>query len=473
MEANEMVIRSTREREVDVAVIGAGTAGLAAFRAASAMTSRALLVEGGVHGTTCARVGCMPSKLLIAAAEAAHDARHAQGFGVRATVAVDSRAVMQRVRSERDRFVGFVLAGVESIPEEKRLTGRARFVGPGVLDVEGTLVRARAVVLATGSSPVVPPTFSIPRELLLVNDDVFAWEDLPDSIAVIGAGVIGLELGQALHRLGVRVRILGRGGSVGPLTDPVVTASAAGALAAELGVDFDTKNLEVRREGDRVVVRWQASDGEARVESFSYVLAAAGRKPNLAGLDIERAGISLDERGLLSADRATARVGDTNVFLAGDAAAEVPLLHEAIDEGTIAGENAARFPDVHPRVRRSPLAIVFTDPQIAVAGESFARLSGRAADLVTGEVSFENQGRSRVMRKNKGAARVYADKASGRLLGAEMAGPRAEHIGHLLAWAHQQGMTIEAMLAMPFYHPVIEEGIRTALREASAKLRAA
>ncbi len=253
----------------------------------------------------------------------------------------------------------------------------------------------------------------------------------------------------------------------------MVTASAAGALAAELGVDFDTKNLEVRREGDRVVVRWQASDGEVRVESFSYVLAAAGRKPNLAGLDIERAGISLDERGLLSADRATARVGDTNVFLAGDAAAEVPLLHEAIDEGTIAGENAARFPDVHPRVRRSPLAIVFTDPQIAVAGESFARLSGRAADLVTGEVSFENQGRSRVMRKNKGAARVYADKASGRLLGAEMAGPRAEHIGHLLAWAHQQGMTIEAMLAMPFYHPVIEEGIRTALREASAKLRAA
>ncbi|MDP9033977.1 MAG: dihydrolipoyl dehydrogenase [Myxococcota bacterium] len=462
---------TTRERDVDVAVIGAGTAGLAAFRAATATTPRVLLVEGGVHGTTCARVGCMPSKLLIAAAEAAYEARHAREFGIRTTVEVDSRAVMQRVRSERDRFVGFVVAGIESIPEEKRLTGQARFLEPGLLDVDGTVVRARAVVLATGSSPVVPPTFSVPRELLLVNDDVFAWEDLPDSIAVIGAGVIGLELGQALHRLGVRVRILGRGGSLGPLTDPVVRGAAAAALGAELPVDFDTKNLEVRREGDLVVVGWQGSDGAPRIESFSYVLAAAGRKPNLAGLYIERAGIALDERGLLSADRATARVGTTNVFLAGDAAAEVPLLHEAIDEGTIAGENAARFPDVRVGQRRSPLAIVFTDPQVAVAGESFAGLSARGADMVTGEVSFENQGRSRVMHKNKGAARIYADKASGRLLGAEMAGPRAEHIGHLLAWAHQQGLTIDNMLTMPFYHPVVEEGIRTALRDASAKLR--
>ncbi len=114
-----------------MAVIGAGTAGLAAFRAARAVTPRVVLIEGGTHGTTCARVGCMPSKLLIAAAEAAHDARHADGFGLRTSVEVDKRAVMDRVRRERDRFVGFVVDGVERIPEDEKMSGQACFTAPG------------------------------------------------------------------------------------------------------------------------------------------------------------------------------------------------------------------------------------------------------------------------------------------------------------------------------------------------------
>jgi dihydrolipoamide dehydrogenase len=119
--------------------------------------------------------------------------------------------------------------------------------------------------------------------------------------------------------------------------------------------------------------------------------------------------------------------------------------------------------------RRSALAIAFTDPQIALIGASWRDLS-RGAEFVIGAVSFDDQGRSRVMRRNRGLCRVYADARTGRFLGAEMAGPSAEHIGHLLAWAHQQQLTIDQMLAMPFYHPVVEEGIRTALRDASAKL---
>jgi dihydrolipoamide dehydrogenase len=150
----------------------------------------------------------------------------------------------------------------------------------------------------------------------------------------------------------------------------------------------------------------------------------------------------------------------------------VPLLHEAADEGRIAGENAARYPKVTAADRRSMLAIAFTDPQIALVGSTSSELAGRE-DVVVGSVSFDDQGRSRVMRRNRGLARLYADATTGRFLGAEMAGPAAEHIGHLLAWAHQQRLTIDQMLAMPFYHPVVEEGIRTALRDASAKLAAA
>jgi dihydrolipoamide dehydrogenase len=462
--------RDFQQRPVDVAVVGAGTAGLAAFRAASMATPRVLLIEGGAHGTTCARVGCMPSKLLIAAADAAHGARHAGTFGVRASVEIDGPAVMGRVRRERDRFVDFVVARVDGITADQRLSGRARFLGPGVLDVEGTVVHARAVVVATGSSPLIPPMFSGLRDRVIVSDDVFDWIDLPDSVAIFGAGIIGIELGQALHRLGVRVRVFGRGGGLGPLTDPVVRASAAAALAAEMPIDLDANLRGLRRIGERVVVEWEATPGELRSESFSYALVAAGRRPNVGGLDPELGGIVLGAGGVVVSDRTTTRVGTTNVFFAGDASDDNPLLHEASDEGKIAGENAARFPDVRPSTRRSPLVIVFTDPQLAIAGAGFLQATASGPDVIAGEVSFEDQGRSRMMGKNRGVARLYADRASGRFLGAEMAGPRAEHIGHLLAWAHQQRLTIDQMLAMPFYHPVVEEGIRTALLDASGKL---
>lgn len=444
---------SKATKTADVVIVGAGTAGLAAYRAAAARTSRVLLVENGLGGTTCARVGCMPSKLLIAAAEASHTARTAGPFGVHATVEVDGFAVMDRVRSERDRFVSFVLEGYEAIPEERRIRGTARFLGPKMIDVGGTLVETKASVVATGSSPFIPEMFDRVRERIVVNDDVFEWRGLPSSAAVFGTGVIGLELGQALARLGVRVKIFGKGGKVAHLTDPVVQSSVEHALGAELDVDFDAQISSVEPADDTYGVLVNG-------ERFDTALVAAGRRPNVVGLGLEPALLS-------KIDRHTMQMGDQPIFVAGDANNDVPLLHEAADEGRIAGENAARFPDVVPGARRSPLAIVFTDPQIATVGSTFAELAGR--DPLVGEIQFRDQGRSRVMRQNHGAARLYFDRETKRFLGAEMAGPRAENIGHLLAWAHQAGLTLDQMLAMPFYHPVVEEGIRTALRNAKEK----
>ena len=455
-------------RSVDVAVIGAGTAGLAAYRAAAAITPKVLLVESGVGGTTCARVGCMPSKLLLAAAEVAHHARHSKIFGLACTVEVDGRAVMDRVRRERDRFVGFVHEGVARIPADHKAVGHARFVGPQVLDIGGVRVEARAVVIATGSSPHVAPMFEPIRDRLIVNDDVFAWTSLPESVAVFGTGVIGLEIGQALHRLGVRVHIFGRGGSIGPLTDPLVRGVAEDVFRSEMQLDPVARVSSVSRDGDGVAVAFEDGRG-AHVETFAYALVAAGRRPNLGGLGLESTGLALDGQGVPLYDRTTLQCGKAPVFLAGDATADVPLLHEAADEGQIAGENAARWPGVLPGPRRSPLGITFTDPQIAMVGSTFAELA-LSGDPVVGEVSFADQGRARVMAQNRGAARIYADRATGRFLGAEMVGPRAEHLGHLLAWAHQLGLTIDQMLTLPFYHPVIEEGLRTALRDTRAKL---
>ena len=457
---------------VDVAVIGAGTAGLAAYRAARAAGARAVIIEGGPYGTTCARVGCMPSKLLIAAAEAAHAIGRAPGFGVHVDgpLRVDGREVMARVRRERDRFVGFVLDGVESIPAADRIRGYAWFLDANTLEVEGgPLIRARSVVVATGSRPAIPPMLADLGDRLVVNDDVFDWETLPKSVAVFGPGVIGLEIGQALGRLGVRVVVLGRGGRLGPITDPFVQRSALKTFGAEFELDPDAHVSRVARAGDEVEIEFLGPDGGKRVERFEYVLAATGRTPNVDRLALERTGVALGARGVPEYDRATMQAGASGIFIAGDASDDLALLHEAADEGRIAGENAARFPKVAAGRRRAPLGIVFTDPQIAIVGRGFASLKSHA--LAAGEVSFEDQGRSRVMLRNHGHLRVYGDPATGRFLGAEMLGPDAEHIGHLLAWALQAEMTVEQMLQMPFYHPVIEEGLRTALRDLDAQIK--
>jgi dihydrolipoamide dehydrogenase len=149
----------------------------------------------------------------------------------------------------------------------------------------------------------------------------------------------------------------------------------------------------------------------------------------------------------------------------------VPLLHEAADQGKIVGDNAGRWPDVRAQTRRAPLGIVFCDPQIATVGKSYRGLQAEEIDHAIGEVSFENQGRSRVIHENRGLLRLYGAHGTGLFLGAEMIGPAAEHIGHLLAWAAQQGLSVHEMLALPYYHPTIEEGVRTGLRDLSRQLR--
>jgi len=461
-----------KQLKVDVAIIGTGTAGLAAYRAAHAHGVRVVLIEGGPYGTTCARVGCMPSKLLIAASEAAHMLHAASGFGVHAgDTRIDGVAVMDRVRRERDRFVGFVLESVDGIPPDDKLRGYARFTGPHTLQIDDhTTVEASRIVIASGSTPTQLPELD-GIEGVITSDDVFEWTDLPESVAVIGTGVIGLELGQALARLGVRVRFHARGGSIANLTDPDVLHVAMRALGEELDVRFQTRVVRAARDGDAIALTVMDANGEESTERFQYVLQTAGRTPNVGNLGIEHVGLELDEKGIPVFDITTMQCGASHVFIAGDANNERPVLPEAADHGKIAGDNAGRFPDVRPGLRRTPLAITFTEPQIAVLGQSYRTLCEPGKPkFAIGKVSFENQGRSRVMLQNKGMLRVYAQYGTGRLLGAEIIGPRAENLSHLLAWACQARMTIEQMLDMPFYHPVIEEGVRTALRDVHASL---
>lgn len=462
---------------VDIAIIGSGTAGLTAYREAKKYTDSIIMIEGGPYGTTCARVGCMPSKLLIAAANSAHQIEKSAAFGiqVQGKVVVDGQEVMSRVKRERDRFVGFVLEGVDEIPSEHKMSGYAQFVDNNTLLVNGDIsITAERIVIATGSRPVYPAMWDELGDCLVLSDDVFDWDDLPESVAVFGPGVIGLELGQALHRLGVKIKIFGRSGQLGPLTDPDIMAYASQTFKEEFYLDTSVNVESMKRiDGDKVEIRFINHNGEPDTFIVDYVLAATGRKPNTDNLSLSNTAIELDERGNPKVDHYTMQTSVDNIFVAGDASNLFSLLHEAADQGSIAGNNAGRFPDVRAGLRRTPISTVFSEPQMAMIGESCRQLEKRFANhgaFATGVASFESQGRARVMLRNKGILHVYGEQGTGHFLGAEMIGPGAEHLAHLLAWAHQNNMTVSAMLDMPYYHPVIEEGVRTALRDLNAKL---
>lgn len=463
-------------RQVDIAIIGAGTAGLNAVREAQKSGRSWLLIDHGPYGTTCARVGCMPSKLLIAAADAAHAARNAGTFGIRIpSVGVDGASVMQRLRRERDRFVQGVVDDTESLPAASRRRGTARFIDANTLEIVPTApwhdpalrLTATATVVAAGSSPAVPGVFDAIRDRVITSDTVFELATLPRRLAVVGTGIVGLELGQALSRLGTTVTLLDRSGQPGPGTDPVVLERIRTVLSRTLDLRMNAEITSAVLEDDGARVAWRI-EGADHSAVFDAVLVAAGRPPNLDPLDLSATGLNLDDRGQPPWNRETGQCADLPIFLAGDVDGHRPLLHEAGDEGRIAGENAARWPDVNAQSRRTALSIVFTDPQIGLVGTPYADLSATGHSI--GRVDFREQGRARVMAVNEGVLRVYARHPDCVLVGAEMFGPRMEHLAHLLAWAVQQQVTVQRLLEMPVYHPTLEEGLRSALRDLARAL---
>lgn len=449
----------------DVAIIGAGTAGLAARRAAIAAGARTLLIERGPGGTTCARVGCMPSKLLIAAAEAAHGLREAVRFGVRCEEpAVDGRAVMARLHRRRDKFVGGMLDELGRLGADEKVIGEARFIDRNTLLVgDDVKVAAGAIVIATGARPQVPDELADLGDRVITSDDVFDLDDLPASLAVIGAGPLGLELGQAFARLGVSVHLFDQGVSIGGLGDPGIVAEARHMFGADMAIALGV-SVQAAPDGDGVRLTWRDTDDRHRSVRVDRILVAAGRPPDVSGLELARTGLALDDHGLPRVDPATRACGRSPIFMAGDADGDRPVLHEAAIDGRIAGRNAALYPSIETASRPVPLAIVFTDPGIARVGEG-----GPGEGGVTGCYDYTGNGRAVIAGRAGGLLKIHAGR-DGRIRGAEMLAPEAEHLAHLLAWGIEAGMDLQTMLDMPFYHPTFEEGLRGALEDARRRL---
>lgn len=446
---------------LDVIILGAGSAGLAALREVRKRTDHWRIVNDGPWGTTCARVGCMPSKMLIEAANAYHARRALHTFGIEGADAlrVDLPAVLRRVRALRDDFVAGTLAATDA--GERAISGHARLLDAQRVEVNGQVHIARRIIIATGSRPIVPEDWLAFGDRILTTDTLFEQPTLGPRVAVIGLGPLGVEIAQALARLGVEVMAFATGKSVAGLSDPAINDALLARLRDEFIVNVGDK-AELREVAGGI----QVTNGSATVV-VDQVVAAMGRSPNLEHLGLDTLGVALDDKGRPPIDPCTLQVGDLPVFIAGDADGDRPLLHEAADEGHIAGLNALA-PTPRGFARRTPLAITFSQPHAAVVGQRHADLP--EGQWVGGTVDFARQGRARVAQCNHGRLNVYAEHGSGRLLGAELCAPAGEHMAHLLALAVEQRLTVHDLLRMPFYHPVLEEGLRTALRDAASRL---
>ncbi len=456
------------EREVDVAIIGSGSAGLYAMSRVRPSGKSVVLINGGPLGTTCARVGCMPSKAVIQIAEDFHRRGVFNRLGIEGGegLTLDAEEALGHVQDLRDIFVERVISNsTDKMPDDLFLPGYAHFVEPNLLQMDdGQRIRAAAIIIATGSRPIIPAAWEPFRDRIITSDEFFELEDLPQSIAMLGLGVIGLELGQSMHRLGCEVVGIDMQRRIGGLTDPAVIESAIELIGKEFPLWLG--HAAQISEGGNGRLKVTAGDDSIEVDR---VFASIGRRPNTERLKLDAIGVPLDARGFIRHDPNTMQVGDLPLFVAGDVTGERPLLHEAGDEGRIAGQNAVSD-SVSAYRRKTPLNIVFCDPNIVQVGTPYSAL---ALDrTVVGEVQMAPVGRALIMAKNKGMIRVYADKSSGRLLGAEMVCVKGEHLGHLLAWSIQQGLTVGQLLKMPFYHPVIEEALQAALYDLYAKVDA-
>ena len=452
-------------REVDVAIIGAGSGGLSARREVSKVTDSYLVIDGGKLGTTCARVGCMPSKVLIQVANDFHRRLSFDQEGIEGAshLSLNQETAMKHVRSLRDRFVRGVTGSMESWMKTHFIAGYATFKDLNTLIVNGEEIKAKKIIIASGSSPSVPPILSDFKDFLITTDEVFELENLPSSVAVVGLGVIGLELGQAFHRLGVDVFGIARRKSLAGISDPKLLDYTVEKFSKEMNLSFD---------GIQSV---NAKDGKICIKSGSKeivvdkVLITSGRSVNMEKFKLKELGVECNLQGVPLFDKNKFQViSHPHLFIAGDNTGENQILHEASDEGKIAGYNSVN--EVKNFQTRTPLFVTFCDPNIAFSGKKYLELKEHKVDFEVGEVSFEGQGRSIVKLKEKGMLRIYGDKKTGKILGSEMFGPDCEHIAHLLSWVIEQGLSVNKVLSFPFYHPVIEEGLRTALRDLRDKV---
>ncbi|MHC4380317.1 MAG: dihydrolipoyl dehydrogenase family protein [Planctomycetota bacterium] len=453
----------------DVLVLGGGTAGTAAAKAAVQAGARVAMFNDGELGGLCILRGCMPTKTMLHAAHLRHEAEHHRTPGIaQETLVADFPEVMRNKDLKVARFKRAKISGIEGGGYEV-IDARARFAGPDTVEANGETYRfTRGAVIAVGSNITIPPIEGIEEVPYWTSDDIMALTEQPDSVAVIGSGAIGLELAQFLARMGTQVELVSR--------RPVFAdwgASVADEVAAILEDEPRLHNhspatpVAVRHEERGIALEVEKESGKETIRA-KHLLVATGRRAAVDDLQLEQAGIEMD-RGQVKTN-SDLRTTNPKVFVAGDATGDRLLLHVANWEGVAAGQGAAEVEEVEPVEQRLNMSVVFTDPPLASIGmtEQDAEQEGIAA--ITAEARFPETGRAITMDVAHGVMRLVASADRGEILGAQILGPRADDLVHVVSSIMYYRGTAKDMLAMPWYHPTLSEVLLSLARSLDAQV---
>lgn len=452
--------------DYDLLVIGTGGAGTAAAIRASELGASVAIVEGAdVVGGTCVNLGCIPSKNLIEAAHHVHVAR--AGFpGIQpcdpqvawTEVQRQKRDIVETLRQEKYLDV---LASYEGV---SLLRGTAKLLAEGRVRVGDQELKAGKIIVATGTSPAMPPIAGLAEAAALDSTTVMEIEQLPESLLVIGGGSIGLELGQAFARFGVRVIVVEALDRLVPNEDPDLSEALRTALEAE-GIEIHTgvRVTEVRREDAGVVVRVEDGSltGEIRA---SEVLVATGRKPNTEDLGLEDAGVETDRNGFVQVDELM-RTTNPEIFAAGDVTGGPGYVYVAAYGGGIAAQAALSEFSGEEAIRadfRATPRVTFTDPQVAAVGvtEEEARAAGVNPKVTT--LPVEYLPRAVVSYRRRGLVKLVADAESDVLLGAHIVAPNAGDIIGEAVLAIRFGLRVQEIVSTMHPYLTWSEGIKLA-----------
>lgn len=445
----------------DLAVIGAGSAGFSAAITAAEQGAHVALIGHGTIGGTCVNIGCVPSKTLIRAMESLHHARAASRFaGIQAEGHVqDWRAVVRH----KDELVATLRQAkyVDLLPSYNTITyleGRARLTEEG-LAINGSLIQAGKVIIATGASPSLPPIPGMDTVPYLTSTSALELERLPGSLLVIGGGYVGCELGQMFARAGAKVTIACRSRLL-PGAEPEISAALTRYLEAEGIVVRGRLSYRDIRHGPDGIALSTLSDGAAETIRAEQLLVATGRRPNTDSMGLEEAGVEFLPNGAIKVDD-WMRTTKPSVYAAGDVTGRDEFVYMAAYGARIAAENALNGDSKGYDATAMP-AVVFTDPQVASVGVTEAEAGRQGFDVRTSVLPLEHVPRALAARDTRGLIKLIAEAGTGKLLGAHILAPEGADSIQTAALAIKCGFTVEQLAETIFPYLTTVEGLKLA-----------
>jgi dihydrolipoamide dehydrogenase len=454
-------------QDYDIVIIGAGPGGYnCAIRAGQLGLKTAIIEKRGVLGGTCLNVGCIPSKALLHASELYEDA--AKNFKSMGIEVGSLKLNLEQMMAQKDDAVSGLTKGVAGLMKKNKVTvheGTGRIAGAGKVivtngDGEETELSTKNIVIATGSDVTPLPGVEIDGERIITSDQAIALDSVPKKLVLIGAGVIGLELGSVWRRLGSEVTVVEYMDRVLPTMDGEVSKTAK-KLFEKQGMTFklSRKVTGVETLKTKLKVSTEAaSGGDEETLDADVVLVAIGRRPYTEGLGLETVGVETDQRGFIPNDHW--KTSADGVWVVGDATTGAMLAHKAEDEGAACAERIAGKAG-HVNYDAIP-NVVYTYPEIASVGATEEQLKAAGRGYKVGKFPYMANSRGRTNHQTDGFAKILADEKTDEILGAHLIAPHAGEMIAELALAMEFGASSEDVARTCHAHPTLSEAIRQA-----------